>query len=307
MDTRRKIILTALALSPFCLGMIWWASNTTRNSGASLPLQVEPISATSPANADAPPKASESVSLTQPTLQQTPPTSVASQPQVTPLDQTPTPPITHNSTTPRGGAVPTSQPVQVAVGQKEGCFEITFKHRAIASHSDGEACLKHSNLIILQNPKLNLVSAINPSSVCIEVNGEVVKFKKVPGHPEQFIIGPEAGPNATITARGCLGKSQCTKKCVLKTDHFMKSLGLEENPEQANARKNWNGTSDDTQEDTALNKEVKESHALLNSSAETSGETLFSGWISDRYSDLNCEKGGSYANKGVHVSQRTTQ
>lgn len=314
----KKIGLAILALSPLGLGMIWMVSRSdlptrseplqsqaqlaqlqdarekallagTTTSAAGLPVLLQQNSISRSALS----VGTVSGSVTKDKAN-SPSSSLTTPPQ-------PTLPSQANSTTPKGGAVPASSHAMV---QPEGCFEITFKHKKVSSHSDGQACLQHQNLITLQHPKLGLLSALNPSSICVEVNGEVVKHKKVAGHTDQILIGPEAGPNATVTARGCIGKSQCSKKCVLKTDHFMSSLGMDESSDQTH-KVGWNGSHQESQEDTALAKEVKDSHAMLSNASDSDAESVFNGWIADQYADLQCGKGGTYANQGIKLSQQS--
>ena len=64
----------------------------------------------------------------------------------------------------------------------EGCYSISFTHKKMASHADGEACLKHNNLISLKSAgQFGISGKINADSVCLLVNGAAVKYSKVTG------------------------------------------------------------------------------------------------------------------------------
>jgi len=174
----------------------------------------------------------------------------------------------------------------------DGCFTITFTHKQMKSHADGEACLKHKNLLVLHHPDQALSSHLNPASVCIMVNGNAVNHTVVDGKSDQVMIGPEAGPNAMITARYCIGKSTCAEKCVVKRDEFMAALGVgEEDPSKTEG---WDGSKGASKEDTDAENEV----AALNSEVDgdEAAKKIFDGWIPQGHT-MAC------GSKGVSVAQ----
>lgn len=217
-----------------------------------------------------------------------------------------------NASAQKSQATPLTKEAAAPVIQ-QGCFEITFKHKKMSSHSDGEACLKHQNLITLKHPELNLATVINPESVCIEVNGEVVKHQLVSGHADQILIGPYAGPNATITARACTSKT-CQKKCIAKKDSFMSALGLGEGamPEGESHVVGWNGSTQEGVEEAELAKEVKDVRHIVAGESLQGRNGIFDSWIAEKFRASSCSKGVDHENhakqetklKVVQVSQR---
>ena len=180
----------------------------------------------------------------------------------------------------------------------EGCFRLAFKHQKLASHADGEACLRHRNLLTLEAPKNSISQKINPGSVCVEVNGEVVKHQTVPGHANQILIDATAGPNATITARFCTGKSSCQQACIFKPDRFMSALGMaeEETAKDGVHTVSWDGSQGGSQTETELETEVK--------TFQEAGDSLFTGWLVQEMTSLTCQKGGSHDSQAIRISQR---
>lgn len=184
-----------------------------------------------------------------------------------------------SKTTPE--VMPSEAPKTVQRPILEGCFSINYNHKKMNSHADGEACLKHKNLITIQIPNQpELEEKLNLKSVCILVNGSPVQHTSVQGRTNQFLIGPVAGLNSQVTARFCLGKTQCTEKCVVKRDTFMSALGLDE--DSVESKVGWDGSKESSKEDieleaevAALDKEKEQSDAKLNNT--------FTGWIANNY------------------------
>ncbi len=165
--------------------------------------------------------------------------------------------------------------VEKKAGVSEGCFTVAFTHQKLSSHADGEACLKHNNLISLKAPLTHLgaTAGINPDSLCVLVNGSAVKHSKVKG--DEFMIGPLAGPNSVITARFCIGKTKCTEKCIIKQDNFMSALGVDES--DMNSAIGWDGSKEVSKEESELEKEA----AALGKEKEQADQKnpVFSGWL----------------------------
>jgi hypothetical protein len=150
------------------------------------------------------------------------------------------------------------------------CFTETFKHKALASHEDGEACLHHQNLIKLARKN------INPRTLCVRVNGSAVKFKVLPQN-HAVLIGASAGPHAEITVRYCTGRSTCHEGCKIAKDEFLSAIGGDE---AVTSNKGWNAEADGaghSTEDTALKKEVEQ----LNRDTQTDGTktSIFKDWV----------------------------
>ena len=84
------------------------------------------------------------------------------------------------------------------------CFNQTFTHKELASHSDGEACSQHRNRIAIRH------AGVNPSALCVRVDGTPFKFKAVKDKKNKdgltIVFGPVAGPQSRIVASYCVGK-----------------------------------------------------------------------------------------------------
>ncbi|MEO5969947.1 MAG: hypothetical protein ABIQ95_08465 [Bdellovibrionia bacterium] len=159
----------------------------------------------------------------------------------------------------------------------DGCFSLTFAHKKLASHEDGEACLLHKNLIVLTHPDQSQKSKINSKSVCMRINGKAVKYSFVPGKTNQVILGAEAGPNAKITASYCVGKAKCSQSCVPEKDQFLSAIGADENTDQTQAV-NWDGKKGKAEEDTEVENQMAALNKDLNSDGGDNAQ-LFAGWI----------------------------
>lgn len=110
---------------------------------------------------------------------------------------------------------------------QKGCFSRKFVHKKMSSHSDGEACTQHQNILSLQFPE---EITLNKNSICVRVNGTPVHFKKLKGKTNSskehhLLIGAVAGPNSVITARYCLGSTSCPEDCKVPKDDFMDAIG----------------------------------------------------------------------------------
>ncbi len=153
-----------------------------------------------------------------------------------------------------------------------GCFVQTFTHEKLATHDDGEECLKHRNLIQLLQEGLH-PSKIAGASICVKVNGSPVKYTRVKGHADQILIGPEAGPLAEISVRYCLGKALCPEDCTVKRDDFLAAIGGESGADSAG----WDVSSDGKNRDAEVEKEMAALAKEMGGSGVEGG--VFKGWM----------------------------
>ena len=103
------------------------------------------------------------------------------------------------------------------------CTTLTFKHKALASHMDGEACLHHKNLLTLGANR----GDVDPRGVCIRVNGTPVHFRSWARAANSFLIGPGAGPQAEVSVQYCGANASCKESCQVPKDEFLAAIGGE--------------------------------------------------------------------------------
>jgi hypothetical protein len=183
------------------------------------------------------------------------------------------------------GAIPTGPAISLDLDKTkkiptsiaDGCFNLTFAHKKLSSHEDGEACLLHKNLIVLTHSDQSPKSKIDHKSVCIRINGKAVKYSFAPGKTNQIILGPEAGPNAKITASYCVGKAKCSQSCVPEKDQFLSAIGADEDNDHAQAV-NWDGKKGKAEEDIEVENQMAALNQDLNSEGGDSSQ-LFTGWV----------------------------
>lgn len=196
-------------------------------------------------------------------------------------------------------AEPVHAPVQAAP-QMQGCYSVTLSHKKMPSHADGEACLKHKNLLTLQGPEPIDFKKLNSDSICVRVNGDPVSFQKVPGQSNQVVIGAVAGPDAKIVASFCLGKSKCSERCVVKRDEFMSALGMDDM--SGDGKAGWDGSKGASKEDTELEAEVvafnRERDGMAGAGIK---DEMFSGWVAEK-STLACVAQAGVQNTKLHAS-----
>jgi hypothetical protein len=149
--------------------------------------------------------------------------------------------------------------------EAQGCFVVTYHHKKMSSHADGEACLRHKNLISLKAEK------VNPASVCVRVNGKAVAHEFQGKHA--VVIGAVAGMNAEITTRYCTGKITCHEECKVQKDEFLSAIGGEDGDTVADA--GWDGASG--KDDADLETEVKALDRDI--ASEDSKGSVFKDWI----------------------------
>jgi hypothetical protein len=152
------------------------------------------------------------------------------------------------------------------------CFSLTFHHKQMRSHNDGEACTHHRNLITLQHKKFNR------KSLCVRVNGTPVDFKSIKGKPDQLVIGPVAGPKAKITARYCLDKEECKENCVVPKDEFMDAIGGMEEMGGDTSVAQWDAGDPNSKDEDVSAKIDKEFESYF---AESSELSLFRDWVKE--------------------------
>lgn len=161
------------------------------------------------------------------------------------------------------------------------CFQVEFKHKKIASHSDGEACTHHQNLVHVPIPE---GMAINAKSVCIRVNGTPVNFKKLNNQPTDFVIDSVAGPNAVISARFCTGALNCSENCKVPKDEFLTAIGADTDSFAAPGKiVQWNPANDKKKpnnNEVELDRELSSlGDALKDAKGAARDVNLFDGWI----------------------------
>jgi hypothetical protein len=182
----------------------------------------------------------------------------------------------------------------------DGCFKLTFAHKKQASHDDGEVCLLHKNLIVLNHFDQAQKSKIDPQSICMRINDKAVKYSFVPGKPGQILLGPEAGPNAKITASYCVGKAKCSKSCTPEKDSFLSAIGADENNDPAQTV-GWDGQKGKTKEDTEVETQMTALGQEINSESSGEHSQIFSGWILEKQT-AQCEQTRVFETKVAHLS-----
>jgi hypothetical protein len=164
---------------------------------------------------------------------------------------------------------PESQPTPASQqSSRPVCYTAIFNHAPIESHQDGEACLHHKNQISLNH------ELINPSSICVRVNGAPVTRKIVPGKKVSVLIGAVAGPHAELSIQYCTGKVSCNDPCKIAKDEFMSAIGGEDSEAAGGS---WESAdAGPSADEKALQGELK------NLNQETKGDSeqlsLFKGW-----------------------------
>jgi hypothetical protein len=181
------------------------------------------------------------------------------------------------------GTTDTSETAPKAEPPKPECFTVGFKHKALAAHRDGEACLNHDNAFKIEHARLNT------KTVCVRVNGTPVKHTLVKSKPGLVVIGPVAGPESLVTVRWCTDKTTCKENCAVPKDDFMDAIGGME--DAAGAYVQWDaadGKKGPSADEVRLEKELK-----------TFGggkRELFEQWVAEREPKLTC---GTEADRSV--------
>jgi hypothetical protein len=165
------------------------------------------------------------------------------------------------------------------------CKMITFHHKKISTHASDDECSHHRNLIKLGHDDVNL------ATVCIRVNNIPVRHELVSGKKDEFVIGPVAGPRDTITARFCLGKTQCNEACKypakdpVKHDEFLDAIGGTDSDEGTQVAHWEAGDAAKTAEvnqavDGEIKKELQSQDEASKKVAQSKME-VFKDWISE--------------------------
>jgi len=207
---------------------------------------------------------------------------------------------------------PASQVAQVSsvapvapVAMTEGCFTLTFTHKAMATHSSDDECSHHRNLIKL--PRTD----VHNSSVCIRVNGTPVRHEAVSGKSGEFIIGAVAGPKDVVTARFCVGKAKCSEGCpypkqeAAKKDEFLEAISGGSNEDAGVAQWEASDAQKNGEVNQALDGDLKkavEEHELASqrTAAGNSKLEVFKDWIGGEMAVTTC---GAHA--GSEASRST--
>lgn len=69
--------------------------------------------------------------------------------------------------------------------------------------------------------------AVNPTSVCVRVNGVPVAHRTLGSKsaPTGVMIGAVAGPRAEVSVRYCTERETCTDGCKVPKDEFLSAIG----------------------------------------------------------------------------------
>lgn len=170
-----------------------------------------------------------------------------------------------------------------------GCFNVVFKHKQLSGHDNLDACGNHRNSFKIS------AASLNKKSVCVRVDGTPVKFDLVQDKSKKdyiVTIANLAGPASKISARYCLGVSQCPSSqddCTVPKDEFLDAIGGEDaapagqkiskNQKPAKAVKHAKWDNGDNQADAEVSDEIegeieKELHA-------DQDLKVFDGWLVD--------------------------
>jgi len=108
-----------------------------------------------------------------------------------------------------------------------------FLHSTDASHTDGEACQRHRNLL-----KMDWQAFASKVTTCVRVDGRPVAHERT---HEGLLLGPDAGPRSKIQVTVCTTASaeECTKKCSKPKDAVLGALGVDE----ADLKAGWDSPS----------------------------------------------------------------
>jgi hypothetical protein len=184
----------------------------------------------------------------------------------------------------KSAATPPTAPQLTPMTMTDGCFTLTFNHKAMATHGSDDECSHHRNLIKL--PRTD----VHASSVCIRVNGTPVRHEALTGKAGEFVIGAVAGPKDVVTARFCVGKAKCSEGCpypkqeAAKKDEFLEAISGGSNEDSGLAQ--WEAS--DAQKngevnqalDGDLKKAVEEQElASQRTAAGNSKLEIFKDWI----------------------------
>ncbi len=173
------------------------------------------------------------------------------------------------------------------------CFTVTYHHKKLGDHADGEICSLHKNLVKLKHPKVNF------KSLCVKVNGTPVKYEKTKGG---VLVAAIAGPNAKITARYCLDQANCSDECKIPRDEFMDAIGgAEDEVAHVGAKKGKKKSAkwdpNDKSEDADISAEFD--GELARELAGGGNLNVFDGWVEETESPACGTQGASVKGSGT--------
>ena len=175
-----------------------------------------------------------------------------------------------------------------------GCYEETFVHKKLSSHSDGEACLQHRNLITLQTSE-----PINAKTTCVKVNNRPVKFTRNPTAASEILIAAVAGPEAVIKIRYCVGSTSCKgaeANCTVPKDDFLAGLGADQGIADdfdditaAAPNETWTkGAAKDKQAQAKIDRQLAAAKKLFETARNSKSKT-FKEWMPDASTQPACQ------------------
>mgnify|MGYP001561442907 CR=1 FL=1 len=147
------------------------------------------------------------------------------------------------------------------------CYQISFKHKELASHKSDEVCSQHKNIIKLKHTQFN------KASLCVRVNNTPVKYQIYKKNTDEVIFGSVAGPNSVITATYCLKKNLCHADCKVPKDEFLDAIGGSDDKTAL-----WDSSDTGAAE---LDAKVKRELAEFNETQGGGKGKAFKDWISD--------------------------
>jgi hypothetical protein len=210
-----------------------------------------------------------------------------------------------NSTAPTAGSAPSSDAKSAApssaapkvdaalapVAKLEAprCYRANYKHKLIESHTDGEVCGHHKNLIRLSTEHGAMTTA------CVRVDRTPVKFE---AKAEGLVLEPVAGPDSEISVTYCVGeackalKDKCVpvaKANVKKKDEFMEAIGGDADGKELG---NWEDKKDSDESEkklnAALDPAIRREIAHLDDPKPKAGQAagIFADWIKEDEEEL---------------------
>lgn len=145
------------------------------------------------------------------------------------------------------------------------CKRVEFRHREMASHEDGEACLRHSNRIAA--PKEGFM----PETACVRVNGRAVRHRwSAKSREIEFPAGP--GPLARVQVEFCDSGKAPPAPCVVRKNGVLEGFGVGESFEGSPSA-GWAGEGK-----AELKKEVAEFRKIAAEIEGVDANAVFRGW-----------------------------
>lgn len=170
------------------------------------------------------------------------------------------------------------------------CFQVTYISK------DVEDRIKNDNFAFQKNLLTLPEAPINPSSVCVRVDGKPVRFETQKGKPAELVIAPLKDIKSVVTASYCLNDSKCNESCkapaevatkaAVAKDEFLDAIGGDESGDSKELGK-WDSGKDANEHnaklEAALDPEIKRELANLDEEESKPKKAprkleLFSGW-----------------------------